>query len=752
MDSLIKSEFDYKKNCFDIIRLIAALQVMLGHCFEHFDLIKNSYTLLVRDILNIIPGKGVVIFFVISGFFSLQSIEKSKNFGSYCKKKVLRIYPELWIAFGLNTILIAFFHGLKTGVKDLGIYVITQTTIFQFYTGNWLRNYGVGTPNGSLWTISVIIQFYFVAYFIYKFLRNASIKKWIISIIFSVLISVVLSNLNLLHVPEIVLKLFQVSVIPYLYIFLIGMMIFSYREKIIPVIEKRVFLIYSVYLIVRILMSRLNSQISFGILYDVFSSTILAFAVIGFGYIKSFRTKKEISYSLFIWHMMIVNVIIEISKKVGFNFSVLLGILATVIVVLFSLIIGIISESIKKMKITVKDLETIKHYLTKRIIRFLLYPLCVFPVKKRRIMFLNDLAYNYSCNPKFVCDYLLKNYPAEFDIFFAVKDVPAFKDFNKNITFVKFNSFKYFFYSITSKFFVSNSGGYSYLPIRKSQIVINTFHGGGAYKKLGIYMFNNTKTYKKDLLMQSKVTTVFLSTCKRFTEVISESLLIPKQIFWEIGMPRNDIMRNPDNNLVQHARQKVGLKEDEHLVLYAPTYRKVQDDYFKDSVALSVDIDYQKVCDALSERFGGKWVFGFRLHPCVVNRDAIKGEGLLNLSSYDEVQELLLVADVMINDFSSTMWDFMITGKPSFLYAQDLEDYIRTTDVYTPVDEWPFPKSTNNEQLIQNILSFDQEDYHKKCKHHYDSLGGCESGKATELVCKYIKKNLTESVSFKDIQ
>ena len=165
MDSLIKSEFDYKKNCFDIIRLIAALQVMLGHCFEHFELIQNSNILrVVRDILNIIPGKGVVIFFVISGFFSLQSIEKSQSFGGYCKKKILRIYPELWIAFGINTILIAFFHGLKTGVKNLGIYVITQTTIFQFYTGNWLRDYGVGTPNGSLWTISVIIQLYFVVF------------------------------------------------------------------------------------------------------------------------------------------------------------------------------------------------------------------------------------------------------------------------------------------------------------------------------------------------------------------------------------------------------------------------------------------------------------------------------------------------------------------------------------------------------------------------------------------------------------
>ena len=102
------------------------------------------------------------------------------------------------------------------------------------------------------------------------------------------------------------------------------------------------------------------------------------------------------------------------------------------------------------------------------------------------------------------------------------------------------------------------------------------------------------------------------------------------------------------------------------------------------------------------------------------------------------MQELLCASDAMINDFSSSMWDFMLSGKPSFLFAIDLEHYIKTTEVYTPVDSWPFPKSVNNDQLEKNILEFNEDDYKAACKRHYDELGGTESGEATKLVCERI--------------
>ena len=99
------------------------------------------------------------------------------------------------------------------------------------------------------------------------------------------------------------------------------------------------------------------------------------------------------------------------------------------------------------------------------------------------------------------------------------------------------------------------------------------------------------------------------------------------------------------------------------------------------------------------------------------------------------MRDLLLAADAMVNDFSSSMWDFMLTGKPCFTFAVDHQHDIETTDVYTLVSEWPFPQATNNDGLEKNIFEFDEEKYAAACKRHYEALGGCEAGKATKLVC-----------------
>lgn len=379
------------------------------------------------------------------------------------------------------------------------------------------------------------------------------------------------------------------------------------------------------------------------------------------------------------------------------------------------------------------------HYYKKIILRILLLPLQLFPIKQNRIFMHNDLAYNYSCNPKYVTEYLLKYYPEKFDIIISTKYPEKYQYLKKRgLKIVRFNAFQYFFYAMTSKVYLTNSGGFSYIPMRRAQIVINTHHGGGAYKKIGRYVYGDTPLFRKDLLLSANSTTVFLSTCRKFTEVVSDSILVPKEKFWEIGMPRNDMLINFEKNEYKRIREKLGLHGEEKLVLYAPTYRKENDNYFKDSVSISYGIDCRRVCNALSERFGGVWVFAFRFHPCVTDRDILPEGNVIDLSDYEEMQELLLVADAMINDFSSSMWDYMLTGRPSFMFAVDMEHYIATTDVETPISEWPFPKSRNNEELEKSILEFDEQKYKENCERHYKELGGCESGRATELVGEYI--------------
>lgn len=387
-------------------------------------------------------------------------------------------------------------------------------------------------------------------------------------------------------------------------------------------------------------------------------------------------------------------------------------------------------------------------YIEKIAMRCLLSPLKVMPIKKNRILLINDLSINYSCNLKAIAEYLIMHGEQKYEIVFTINDINVYDTLEKKgIKPIKKDSFMYFYYALTSSVLVTNSGGLSYVPLKKKQYVINTHHGGGAYKTAGIDMYEDSFFFRKDMELSAKQTSCFLSTNRKFSEVISKACLIPQSIFWEIGMPRNDRFLCRDLKTIQAIRGKLGLNSYQRLVLYAPTYRKPSDNYYLGSIAIDYHIDSKMVCEALQKRFGGEWIFAYRLHPCVENKKEYVVEDAIDLSTYDDMQDLLEVADVLINDFSSSFWDYMLTGKPCFMYAPDLQHYIETTQVYTPVEEWPFPKSTTNEELINSILSFDEDQYRIDCKKHYESLGGCETGRATQLVCERIMAKCTTDIN-----
>jgi putative glycero-phosphotransferase len=362
------------------------------------------------------------------------------------------------------------------------------------------------------------------------------------------------------------------------------------------------------------------------------------------------------------------------------------------------------------------------------------------PVNKNRVLLINDMSPHYNDNLKYIGDELRKRNKGIELIYagYSLDCVDSLKE--KQIKPVQLNSLKYFIYGMTSRVLVTNSGGISYLPLNRNQYVLNTWHGGGAYKKMGIDAYEDTPMFRKDMALASRETDVLLTTCKRFKYAYCKAMLESPEKFWDIGMPRNDILKNGDKEKREKIRRELGLGLEDRLVLFAPTYRKQNDDYFNDSIAISYGIDEMRICNALKERFGGDWIFAYRYHPCIVNKQNIdSSNNVIDLTDYDDMQELLLAADVLINDFSSSMWDFMLTGKPCFIFAKDLQHYIDTTDLYTPVSEWPFSIAESNEELVENIKKFNEKSYAVDCKRHYDLLEGCETGEATQIVCDWIE-------------
>lgn len=373
-------------------------------------------------------------------------------------------------------------------------------------------------------------------------------------------------------------------------------------------------------------------------------------------------------------------------------------------------------------------------YFLKCSIRNILKLLWCFRIRPNRIILLNECNFSYADSPKYIAEYLNKHNPDQLQIIFPIKKLP--QQNIPHVKFVRFSSLPYFYYALTAKVFVTNDGGISYLPLRSQQYVINTWHGGGAYKRVSTSL-SQSKYYRIDQKLAARNTDIFLSSSKKFTHVMSEAMLIPPHKFWEIGLPRNDLLVESDDKLKKDLKEKIGISPSQKLVLYCPTFRK--ETLLGKNMAFNSHIDIEKVIYALNLRFKGSWNFGYRLHPSIKIRPQLN-HNIWDLSDYPDIQELLLVSDILITDYSSCMWDFMLTGNPVFIYAEDFEEYYKGTGFYTPMSEWPFLQAQNTAELVNNILAFDEQTYANACYRHYSQLGGTETGHSTALIGNLIVK------------
>ena len=138
----------------------------------------------------------------------------------------------------------------------------------------------------------------------------------------------------------------------------------------------------------------------------------------------------------------------------------------------------------------------------------------------------------------------------------------------------------------------------------------------------------------------------------------------------ETGYPRNDVLRAPDREARRaRARRALGVEDGVRAVLYAPTYRD-------DEAAAGVDAPLGLDVEALAQRLGDDAVLLLRLHHYVAHQRRSAGSARVrDVSGVADISELYLAADVLVTDYSSSVFDFAVTGRPVLLYAYDLEHY-----------------------------------------------------------------------------
>ena len=257
------------------------------------------------------------------------------------KNRCLRIFPALWFAFILAMALLLLFKVISFTSflnLDLWAWFFGQITIFQYYTPNLLRNFGVGTPNGSLWTIPVELEFYILLPVFFLFLKHISIKvKFIALFLFSAMFNFLWTSAC--ESGESILdKLIEVSIFPYLYAFLFGGLMFLNWSKIKWFIEGKIcywFLIYGLYCYFADALpgyhlddwTTLLANLLLGIL-----TISAAFSKISLGKVLH---GNDISYGIYIYHMLVINVFVQM-KFVGNISYLLMALIITVCIAIIS--------------------------------------------------------------------------------------------------------------------------------------------------------------------------------------------------------------------------------------------------------------------------------------------------------------------------------------------------------------------------------------------------------------------------------
>jgi len=305
-----------RENNFDLIRLFAALQVFLFHLLAHYEIVVQSRVLnFFLDLMRRFPG--VPIFFIISGFLVFQSyVRNAENPRKYFRNRFLRVYPGLWVmVIIMSAILLIDLSSTAQGVKwkDFLIWFFCETTFFQFYTSPSLRFWGVGVPNGSLWTLTTEVQFYLIVPVIFWLVKKSSKLIFVLLPVF-MWVHFFLSyevGENNLH------KLLQVSVINYLYFFLMGIILFLLRAKWEKLWVHKAWIWLSLYFITILTLKYFDIPSYFvhslrtGLMQILLSVVVLSLAYSYTSLSRKLLRGYDLSYGIYIYHMIVMNYFIH---------------------------------------------------------------------------------------------------------------------------------------------------------------------------------------------------------------------------------------------------------------------------------------------------------------------------------------------------------------------------------------------------------------------------------------------------------
>lgn len=302
-------------------------------------------------------------------------------------------------------------------------------------------------------------------------------------------------------------------------------------------------------------------------------------------------------------------------------------------------------------------------------------------------------------------------------IYMEMKSDPRFSDFKLVWAFhnpnqfpevknsIKTDNIKYFITALRARCWVSNSSIQRGIVFKgKNTFSFNTWHGT-PLKYMG-YADNPNKVNR---IMDS--CDVILAQSKYEAETFSDNWNISINKYKIIGLPRNDELAFTDEEKILDIKKRLGIKEDNTVILYAPTFR----DYLLDDSSrctLDVPLDYEY----WESIFKGKVTFLMRVHYEVAKHNQLPdNEMWKDVSDYPVLNDLMLISDILISDYSSIMFDYSILGRPIINYLYDYDEYDEKRGLLFDVRK-ELPWTDDSRKLADMINTLNIEQFSERTK------------------------------------
>ena len=350
------------------------------------------------------------------------------------------------------------------------------------------------------------------------------------------------------------------------------------------------------------------------------------------------------------------------------------------------------------------------------------------PLQKNKILLWSDNFKSFGCSPKYIALYLAKQFPGKYDLVWVLEqDRPIPQGLPEGIRVVRYFSMEYLKELSTAKVVICNSrmGKAHYFRKRKGQYYIQTWHSSLRLKKIEGDAPGLGEAYTQQAKIDSKNIDLLLSGCRFSSDIFRRAFWYDGEIF-EHGTPRCDGFFGSNQAVRQKVFDFYGIPQNKKLALYAPTFRK-------DKKASLYGMDFAMLGQALGE----DWVMGCRLHPNIAADLTV--DNAIAMSKYPDMQELLAACDLLITDYSSSMFDMAVAGKQCALYLPDLKQYTAgERGLYFDIRSLPFPKGENMEEFCRCLKEFDG--YQARCAAFLKEIGSFEDGNAAAAVAKRIEE------------